>query len=338
VYPQARLRIWDGGSPTLARVLSGIEAAAAPGVLNLSLGFLSADVAVPLVADAVFSAFKRGVLVVAAAGNDRETGSPPSVPAELSHVITVGSTDAAGNVSRFSNQSDAVDLAAPGEDLVAAVFGGWAPVTGTSFSSPLVAAAAAWVWTVRPRLEKTQLFELMRRSARDIGVPGVDNDSGYGLLDIPAALTRPELAIDPQEPNDDVRYIKAGGISRTATPPLTTPRRSRRALAARLDASEDPEDVYRVWVPARRTVRFATAGAQDVDLDIWRPTTASVLVEGAARRRFLLGSSTRRGSGAERVTVRNRTTRGYYAYADVYLRENGPDTAEYRLTIATAQR
>jgi hypothetical protein len=91
-------------------------------------------------------------------------------------------------------------------------------------------------------------------------------------------------------------------------------------------------------VPARRTVRFATGAAQDVDLDIWRPTTASVLVEGAARRRFLLGSSTRRGSGAERVTVRNRTTRGYYAYADVYLRENGPDTAEYRLTIATAQR
>ena len=90
-------------------------------------------------------------------------------------------------------------------------------------------------------------------------------------------------------------------------------------------------------MPARRTVRFATAASQDVDLDIWRPTTASVLVEGAARRRFLLGSSTRRGSGAERVTVRNRTTRGY-AYADVYLRENGPDTAEYRLTIATAQR
>lgn len=338
VYPQARVRIWDGGSPTLARVISGIEAAAAPGVVNLSLGFLRADVAVPFLADAVASAFKRGVLVVAAAGNDRESGSPPSVPADLSHVITVGSTDAAGNLSRFSNQSNAVDMVAPGENLVGAVFGGWAPVTGTSFSSPLVAAAAAWVWTVRPRLNKTQLFELLRRSARDIGAPGVDNDSGYGLLDIPAALTRPELPIDPQEPNDDVRYVKAGGISRTATPPLTTPRRARGTLGARLDASEDPEDVYRVWVPARRTVRFATAAAQDVDLDIWRPTTASVLVEGAARRRFLLGSSTRRGSGAERVTVLNRTTRGYYAYADVYLRENGPDTAEYRLTIATAQR
>ncbi len=340
LYPQARLRIWDGGTPTLARVISGIEAAtaAAPGVVNLSLGFLSQNVSVPLLADAVLSAFKRNVLVVAAAGNEREIGSPASVPGELNHVLTVGSTDAAGNVSRFSNRSDALDLVAPGEALMAAAQGGWAPVTGTSFASPLVASAAAWVWTARPRLEKTQLFELLRRSARDVGAAGADSDSGYGMLDIPAALARPESAIDPQEPNDDVRYVKAGGISRAATPPLTTARRTRGSLGARLDASEDPEDVYRVWVPARRVVRFATAAAQDVDLDVWRPTTASVLVEGAARRRFLLGSSTRRGSGAERVTVRNRTPRGYYAYADVYLRENGPDTAEYRLTIATAQR
>jgi Subtilase family len=340
VYPQARLRIWDAGPPTLARVISGIEAAAAaaPGVVNLSLGFLSADVSVPLLADAVLSAFKRNVLVVAAAGNDRQAGSPASVPAELNHVLTVGSTDAAGNVSRFSNQTESLDLVAPGEDLVAAVFGGWAPVTGTSFSSPLVAAAAAWVWTARPRLEKTQLFEVLRRSARDLGTPGVDNDSGYGLLDIPAALSIPAPAVDPQEPNDDVRYVRAGGVSRAATPPLTTARRARATLAARLDASEDSEDVYRVWVPAGRTVRFATTAAQDVDLDVWRPTTASVLVEGAARRRFLLGSSTRRGVGTESVSVRNRTARGYYAYADVYLRENGPDTAEYRLTIATSRR
>ena len=211
-------------------------------------------------------------------------------------------------------------------------------MTGTSFSSPLVAAAAAWVWTVRPRLEKTQLFELMRRSARDIGVPGVDNDSGYGLLDIPAALTRPELPIDPREPNDDVRYVKAGGISRTATPPLTTPRRSR--ARSPLASTRPRTRKTSTASGCLRGAPFASrpSAAQDVDLDIWRPTTASVLVEGAARRRFLLGSSTRRGSGAERVTVRNRTTRGYYAYADVYLRENGPDTAEYRLTIATAQR
>lgn len=340
VYPQATIRIWDAGPPTLARVISGLEAAAAaaPGVVNLSLGFFRGDINVPLLADAVHSAFRRGVLVVAAGGNDRETGSPASVPADLTHVLTVASTDSAGNVSGFSNVSAAIDLAAPGEGLVAAQQGTWGPVAGTSFATSFVSAAAAWAWTARPRLEKTQLFEVLRRSARDLPPTGVDSDSGYGILDIPSALTRPAPPVDPHEPNDDVRHITAGAFTRTATPPLTTSRRGRASLTARLDASEDPEDVYRVWVPARRVVRFtATAGA-DVDLDVWKPTTPSVLIEGAARRQFLLGASTRRGNAAERVTVRNRGARGYFAYADVYVRENGPDAAEYRLTISTARR
>jgi hypothetical protein len=144
--------------------------------------------------------------------------------------------------------------------------------------------------------------------------------------------------LDPQEPHDDVRHVTAGAFTRTAAPPLTTPRRGRSSVRARLDASEDPEDVYRVWVPARRVVRLTAAGGSDVDLDVWKPTTPSVLVEGAARRQYLLGASTRRGNAVERVAVRNRGRRGYFAYADVYLRENGPDTAEYRLMISTARR
>jgi subtilase family protein len=338
LYPQATIRMWDAGPPTLARVISGLEAAAAPGVVNLSLGFFRGDINVPLLTDAVHSAFRRGVLVVAAGGNDRETGSPLSVPADLTHVLTVASTDAAGNVSGFSNVSAAIDLAAPGEGLVAARQGTWGPVAGTSFATSFVSAAAAWAWTARPELEKTQLFEVLRRSARDLPPAGVDSDSGYGMLDIPSLLARPAPPVDPHEPNDDVRHITAGAFTRTATPPLTTSRRVRATLTARLDASEDPEDVYRVWVPARRVVRFTAIAGADVDLDVWKPTTPSVLIEGAARRRFLLGASTRRGNAAERVTVRNRSARGYFAYADVYLRENGPDTAEYRLTISTARR
>jgi hypothetical protein len=340
VYPRATIRMWDAGPPTLSRVIGGLEAAAAaaPGVVNLSLGFLRGEVNVPMLTDAVHSAFKRGVLVVAAAGNDRQAGSPASAPADLTHVLTVASTDPAGTVSDFSNMSASIDVAAPGEGLIAARHGAWGPVTGTSFATSFVSAAAAWAWTARPGLDKTQVFELLRRSARDVPPAGVDNDTGYGMVDIPSALSRPVPRVDPHEPNDDVRHVTAGGFTRTATPPLTSPRRGRASLAARLDASEDPEDVYRVWVPARRVVRFAAAASADVDLDVWKPNTPSVFVEGAARRQHLLGSSTRRGSATERVTVRNRGGRGYFAYADVYLRENGPDTAEYRLTISTARR
>ena len=61
--------------------------------------------------------------------------------------------------------------------------------SGTSFASPIVAGATAWVWTARPTLDITQLFEVMRLSGQDIYTPGFDPFSGFGRLDIPTALT-----------------------------------------------------------------------------------------------------------------------------------------------------
>ena len=76
----------------------------------------------------------------------------------------------------------------------------------------------------------------------------------------------------------------------------------------------------------------------DVDVDVWDATTTTVLLRGTARRRHLLASGARRGSVTERVTVRNPGRRGFYAYVDVYLREDGPLDAAYTLTISTARR
>ena len=157
---------------------------------------------------------------------------------------------------------------------------------GTSFSTPLVSGATAWVWTVRPTLDNTQVFELMRSSARDIAPPGRDEDTGYGLLDIPAALASAPPAPDPQEPNDDIDHVRAHGLFRQASAGLTAARHARRAeLGARLDSTEDPEDVYRIWVPGRRTV-VATL----------RPNGDAQLAPGAPRRRR--SSSGARHSGA----------------------------------------
>ena len=85
---------------------------------------------------------------------------------------------------------------------------------GTSFSAPLVSGAAAWVWTVRPELDASQLFEVMRRSAQDIGRAGRDDATGFGLLNVPAALAYPAPVRDPLEPNDDVEFVQPGGALR----------------------------------------------------------------------------------------------------------------------------
>jgi subtilisin family serine protease len=337
VYPQAVLRMWDAGAPLVSRVIQGVDAAiaAGTGVINISLGF-SFD---PMLEQAILRAVRSGSLVVAAAGNDREQGSPATFPANLNHVLTVAATDVNDAPTVFSNSSLGVDLAAPGESIPAAIsFDGWEYVDGTSFASPLVAGAAAWVWTVRPQLDNTQLFDLMRWTARDVGAQGFDNDTGFGILDIPSALAAEAPASDGQEPNDDISHVKANGLFRTAARALTAPGRGRATVNARLDVTEDPEDVYRVWVPANRVVRATVTMDTDVDVDLWKSTARTVLARGAERRRHLIASSTKAGRVTERVLVRNRTKRGFYAYLDVYLRENGPGLASYRVTLATARR
>ena len=283
IYPQAVLQSWDaalgqGTQLATSDIVSGVLAAAdrGPGVINLSLG--GTEVELPI-QQAVATAVSKGMLVVAAAGNDGERGSPLTYPASLPHVLTVAATDEQNRVASFSSRSHFVDLAAPGVDITvaSALDGSWDSEDGTSFASPIVAGAAAWTWTVRPALDASQLFEIMRRSAADIGATGRDDASGYGLLDVPAALAASAPVRDPLEPNDDIDYVKPGATFDNGIPALTTSRRPSTRLRGRLSAFEDPRDVYRVFVPKAgprhgqdgscRLSRPRALGAGDVERD-----------------------------------------------------------------------
>jgi hypothetical protein len=199
---------------------------------------------------------------------------------------------------------------------------------GTSFSSPMVAAAAAWVWTLRPDLDSTQLFEIMRRSARDIDMPGWDPDSGYGVLDIEAALAMPAPPRDPYEPNDDADEVEPHGLFTNGTPALTTLSRGAAALTARVDVHEDPHDLYRVLVPAHRRVLATTTGP--VDLRIFRRSKRPLRAKPAAVSAHL-------GSGAEHVSFANSGARAVYVYAEVRAGKGTLD-ATYTLAVRTAAR
>jgi hypothetical protein len=345
VYPQARLYVWDARRLDVGDVISGLDAAArlGRGVVNLSFGSESLS---RTVNEAVLHAVNRGLVLVAAGGNERARGNPDLFPAALPHVLTVAATDQAGAVAAFSSQSRWIDVAAPGVAMPVAVpltfaASGVGAEDGTSFSAPLVSGAAAWVWTARPTLDRSQLFEVMRRSARDIGTPGRDPDSGLGLLDIPAALGYEPPVPDPQEPNDDVSHVAPGGVFRLGRAPLTSRSRAAGTVTARLDVSEDPEDVYRVWIPPGRRVVAAVTGDRDVDLQLWGPATDSVLEERRSRPEDLLRESARRGSGRETVAFLSRTQRGLWAYVDVYLRDDvafGDASYTLDVRIETAPR
>jgi hypothetical protein len=342
VYPQARLREFDFDEALLSDVIAGFDAAARHGrsVINISGGFFGSTSA--LLERAVDRAIVADSVVVAAVGNDRGNGSRLAIPASLPHVLTIAATDEADRVTSFSSRSAALDLAAPGQDIPVAVPtyydpSGYATFDGTSFSSPLVAGATAWVWTARPELDNTQILDVMRGSARDVASAGWDRDTGFGVLDIPAALAAPAPPADPDEPNDDVYLVKPRGLTAAGGTPLTAPSRPEGTLRARLDYSEDPEDVYRVWLPARGTVVVRVKGSTNVDLAVWGPKTRTVFEKNAALRRDLLGYSQRRGTSVDVVKVTRRGRRGAYGYVDVFLGTRVPDSS-YTLSVSTARR
>jgi Subtilase family len=350
VYPQTGLQVWDaspsGTGISVGLVVAGIDTAIrrGPGVINLSLGTIVRD---PLLEAMTAIAFGTGSLIVAAAGNDRSRGSPLEYPASFPHVLTVGATDDHGRAAFFSSASPYVDLSAPGQLIPVAVPAtydptGYATFSGTSFASPLTAGAAAWIWTARPTLDVTQLFDLVRTSTRDVESRGFDPLTGYGQLYIPTGLTAPTPPRDPIEPNEDVSHVKPNRLFRSAAPPLTAPGRTRGSLDARLDFSEDPRDVYRLWVPARRTTIVTLTPTADVDLAIWGPRTVSVLEGGKTRKRDFRGLSERPGKRVESVRVQNTSRRGSFHYVEASVGSSGPPVRRvaglrYRISVRTTR-
>jgi hypothetical protein len=342
IYPQAKLQVWDAspaGVLTVGDEIAGLSSAIAhgPGVINLSLG--GGD-RLPIEEHAILSAFGSGSLVVASAGNSREEGSPPSYPASFAHVLTIGATDRANRVTYFSTASTDMDLAAPGQDIEVAIpqaFAGsgppWAMYDGTSFSAPLVSGAAAGVWTQRPTLTNTQLFEVMRRSARG---NGWNKNTGYGILDVPAALLRKAPPADPEEPNEDVFLVKPHGLFRTGHHALTSPGHPHSAVRASMERGDDPEDVYRAYLPAHGKLVVNVHTNANLNLEVWGRRTRTVFERGAAARRDLLGVSAHAGARPERIVVKGRGL-GQYVYVDVFLAKT-PRDAGYKLNLSTARR
>jgi len=228
LWPGMRLLNVPAATPrgvSCAAAVRGIATALRSGARAINLSF---GAPFPCYAqyEAVSLAVARGVLVVAAAGN-RRTARPRPVlfPAAFPHVLSVAAYGPSGPGGRYATTGGAVDVAAPGERIAAAVppaldreqaADGVALVDGTSFSAPIVAAAGAWLLQARPRLRADQVAAALRASARDLGPPGFDAASGHGALDLAAALRAPAPARDAQEVDDDVEWVTGRRHTRPA--------------------------------------------------------------------------------------------------------------------------
>jgi hypothetical protein len=152
----------------------------------------------PLVEQAIEKLTRRGVIVVAAAGNDGPTGAP-SYPAAYKNVIAVTAVSKELSGYRYATRGDYVDLAAPGVDIWTAVPGGKEGFqTGTSFAVPYATSVIASLYSALPRKSKEAVLATLQ--ARDLGSPGRDPVFGKGLLAAPASCTPDKSPLPRAEP------------------------------------------------------------------------------------------------------------------------------------------
>jgi subtilisin family serine protease len=220
----------DDGSGSESAILKGIDDAVKDGfdVLNLSLGSeLTDDPANDLQVRAVNAASDAGAIVLAAAGNEGSDNNDNSInsPGLADKIITVGSAssdrslDLDGNTERidpnrisdFSSRGPSLagtikpDMLAVGDNLYVAAStlaeeGSFYTVTqGTSFATPIVAGAAAFLVAARPDLTAEQYRSLLVNSSTVLrssvtGAPLPVRHQGAGRLDMFAALEQPVAA------------------------------------------------------------------------------------------------------------------------------------------------
>ena len=171
---------------------SGLLYAANQGIKIINCSFGSASRS-QIIQDLInYVVLDRGCLVVAAAGNNNS--DEPQYPASYDNVLSVSATDKNDKRSSFSSYGSNVDIAAPGSDILTTEYKSiYNRVQGTSFSSPIVAGAAALVWAKNPTFTPTQVAEQLRVTADETALnaanPGFIRQLGKGRLDIFRALT-----------------------------------------------------------------------------------------------------------------------------------------------------
>jgi len=209
----------DDGTGSYSSLASGVVWATDRGakVINMSLGGTSPS---STVEDAVNYAWSKGVVVIAAAGNNGSTS--PFYPAYYTNTIAVAATDSNDQLVSFSNRGDWVDVGAPGVSIYSTVPTGSCPLcdssgyryaSGTSMAAPHTAGLAGLVFTQVKDADGDGLLSdevraCIQNNADNIGISSIGSGriNAYWAVQCPLGVPSPTPTATP-----------------TLTPPLPSP-------------------------------------------------------------------------------------------------------------------
>jgi serine protease len=321
--------VWvSGGS------VSGVPANANPAkVINISLG---GDGACDnTTQNAINSARSRGTSVIVAAGNENRNASLDS-PANCSGVVTVASVNRSGGRSYFSNFGATVEVAAPGGDMRQSAANGilstvnagtttpgadaYAFYQGTSMATPHVVGVVALMLSAKPTLTPDQVSSILQSTAR--AFPATCSQCGAGIVDVSAAVdaalgggtppTDPPGTVSEVEPNNSLSAAQLISAANTTV---------NGSMASRSDT-----DIYRLTLPAGRTLTATLAPNASSDYDLYVYNSNGQLI-----------ARSERGTGqVDAASVTNTGGSAFTRYVRVVFWSGGTGTTNGRYTLNLA--
>lgn len=272
-------------SDSVKGVLYAIENGA--DVINLSYGSpYGSDIEY----ETMLKAYQKGIVVIAASGNERKQ---VSYPASYPTVISVGSTNSNDRISSFSNYGYRLDLTAPGEGIGTTWIGGeYGPADGTSFSAPVVSGLASLIKSTKPQATPEQIEYMLEKGSKVLArKPYIWNqNAGYGRVDAVGAFNAafPNMRLDA--PN-----------TREKAQALSLNKKYSNKFELPLD-----DDWYVIKVAKNMQIKVELGGVANIDSNIWIDKKyASGKVTG---ERQIDG----KGMGGKETFIFNATPGSYY--------------------------
>jgi subtilisin family serine protease len=145
------------GKGTYSQVIKGIEWAIKHDMHIISMSFGGTEYSQAL-EDVIREAANRGILVVAAAGNQGDGDEMELYPARYDEVISVGAVDSSHVITNYSSTGSGIDLVAPGLEILSTTTdGNYGVSSGTSMAAAHVTASAALLWSTHAEWSELKL-------------------------------------------------------------------------------------------------------------------------------------------------------------------------------------